>query len=87
MVYFSPCLGLGLFMSYPCDLLFIFSLILIVINHRTPLKQTHLFFVHFLEYLLLLLDDNVDIIYENYKGKEIFSNSESLVSGCCLDSV
>ena len=38
----------------------IFSLIFIVINHITSLKQMDLFFVHFLEYLLLFLDDNVN---------------------------
>ena len=47
-------------MSYLCDFFFIFSLIFIVINHITSLKQTHLFFVHFLECLLLFLEDNVD---------------------------
>ena len=45
-------------MSYLYDLFFIFSLISIVINHTTPLKQMHLFFVRFTEYLLLFLDDN-----------------------------
>ena len=58
LVYLCPCLGLALFMSYLYDLFFIFSLILIVINHTTPLKQMHLFFVRFTEYLLLFLDDN-----------------------------
>ena len=48
----------GLFIPYLCDLFFIFSLIFTVINHITSLKQTHLFLVHFLEYLLLFLDDN-----------------------------
>ena len=47
-------------MSYLCNLFLIFSLIFIVINHMISLKQTHLFFVCFLEYLQLLLDDNVD---------------------------
>ena len=47
-------------MSYIRDLFFIFILGFIVINHITSLKQTKLFFVHFLEYLLLFLDDNVD---------------------------
>ena len=47
-------------MSYLCILFFIFSLIFIVINHVISLKQKHFFFVHFLEYLLLFLDDNVD---------------------------
>ena len=54
------CLGLGLYFSNLCDLCFFFSLIFIVINHITSLKRTLLFFVHFLEYLLLFLDDKVD---------------------------
>ena len=49
LFYFCPCLGRSLFMSYLYDQFFIFSLIFIVINHTTSLKQTHLFFVHFLE--------------------------------------
>ena len=53
--YFCLCLSLGMFMSYLCDLLFIFSLIFTAINHITSSRQTHLFFVHFLEYLLLFL--------------------------------
>ena len=57
LVYFCPFLGLGLFMSYVCDLFFIFSIFIIVINHMTSFKQTYLFFVNFLEYLLLLLDN------------------------------
>ena len=57
-----------------CDLLFVFSLIFMFINHIISLNQTHLFFVHFLEYLLIFLDDNED--EERY--------SRSLASGCCL---
>ena len=60
LVYLSPCVGLDLRMSYLCDQFFIFSLIFIVINHATSLKQMHLLFVHFLEYPLLFLDDNMD---------------------------
>ena len=41
-----------------CDLFFIFTHIFIIINHT--LKQTHLFLAHFLGYLKLVLDDNVD---------------------------
>ena len=41
-------------MSYVCDLFFIF----IAINHIN--LKTYLFFVRFSEYLVLLLDDNVD---------------------------
>ena len=47
-------------MSYLCDLFFIFSLIFIVISHTTSLKQMHLCFVHFLEYLVIFLDNNRD---------------------------
>ena len=62
---FMFMLGLDPFMSYLCDFLFIFSLIFIVIifiviNHINSFKQGYLFFVHFLEYLLLFLDDNVE---------------------------
>ena len=39
-----PCLGLGLFMSYLCDLFPIFSLIFIVIGDITSLKQSNFFF-------------------------------------------
>ena len=54
----SPCIGLGPFMLYMCDLLFIFSLIFIVINNL--IKTDALVFVYFLEYLLLLLEDSLD---------------------------
>ena len=48
IVHLCPCLGLGLVMSYLCDLFFIFSLIFIVINHITLFKQAYLgFFVYF----------------------------------------
>ena len=60
LVYLYPCLGLGLFMAYLCDLVFIFSLIFIAINHITVFKQTYLIFANLLEYLQLFLDDNVD---------------------------
>ena len=53
LVYFFPCLGLGLYMSCLCDLFFISSLKFIVINHVTLFKKTYLFFVCFLEYVLL----------------------------------
>ena len=79
LVYFYLCQGVGLFMSYLCDLLFIFSLIFIFINHITSIKtDAFVFFLHFLEYLLLFLYDNVD------EESKKFSNSESSVSGCCL---
>ena len=60
LVYLCPCLGLVLFISYLCGLFFIFSLSFIIINQTISLKQTHLFFAHFLEYLILVLDDNMN---------------------------
>ena len=60
LVYLCSFLGLSIFMLYLWDLIFIFSPVFIVINNIITLKQTHLFFVHFLEYLLLFLDNNVD---------------------------
>ena len=57
-------------MSYLWDLLFIFSLIFTVINHITSLRQTHLFFVRFLEYQQLFLDDNMDAESEKLSNKE-----------------
>ena len=47
-------------MLHLCDLLSILSLVFIVVNHITSLEQTPLFFVHFVECFLLILDDNVD---------------------------
>ena len=69
---------LGLLMSYLYNLFFIFSFIFMAINQITSFKQTHLFFVHSLKYLLIFLDDNVD------KESEKFPNSKSSASGCCL---
>ena len=77
LVYLCPCLSLGLFKSYLCNLFFIFSLIFIVIDHITSSNQTHLLFVHVLEFYLFL-DDNVD----EESGQ--FSCSKSSASGCCL---
>ena len=81
LVYLCPCLDPGLFMSYLSGLLLIsasfslplfmeileFSIISSCINHITSLKQTHMFFVHFLEYLLLFLGDNVDEKGNNFQ--------------------
>ena len=53
------------FMPRPRSIyVFTLSLILTVINHITSLKQLYLFFVHFLECLLLFLDDIVDKQWE-----------------------
>ena len=65
-------------MSYLCDLFFIFSLIFTAINHISTFKQRYSFFVHFLECLLLFLNDDV-----NEESKESL-NSKSSASGCCL---
>ena len=59
-------------MSNLCDLLFIF------INHITSFKHTYLFFVHFPEYLLSFLDNNVD------EEREQSSNSKNSAPKCCL---
>ena len=61
-------------MSSLCDLIFIFSLIFIVTNNKTSLKQTHLLFVHFLGCLLLLSDDKVDEEIEYIKLNKIKVN-------------
>ena len=58
LVYLSPCVGLGPFMLYVCDLFFIFSLIFIAINNL--IKTDALGYVYFLEYLLLFLEDILD---------------------------
>ena len=47
-------------MLYLCDhYFFIFSLIFSIIIHIISLKQTNLFVAHFLEYLILVLDDDM----------------------------
>ena len=43
LAYLCRCLGLDLFMPYLYDLLFIFSLIFIFINHITSFKKTYFF--------------------------------------------
>ena len=50
IVYLGPFVGLGLVMSYLCDIFLIFSLIFFVMNHITSFKQVQLFFCTFLEY-------------------------------------
>ena len=44
LVHLHPCLGLVLFTLCLRDPFFIFSLIFIIINHKTSLKQTNFFF-------------------------------------------
>ena len=78
LVYLCPCLGLDLLMPYRCDLFFIFSIIFIVVNHITSLKQTHLFLIQFLEYPLIFLDNKID------EESKRFSKGESSTLGCCI---
>ena len=44
LLYLRPCLHLGLFMLYLCDLFFIFIVIFIMFNRIISWIQTHLFF-------------------------------------------
>ena len=54
LLFSCPCLDLGLFMSYLCDLFFFFIFIFVIINRIISWIQTHLFFFLFIEYVLLL---------------------------------
>ena len=61
LLYLCLCLDLGLSVSYLWDLFFIFIFIFIMMSNRViELVKTRLFFTYFLEYALLLLDDNVN---------------------------
>ena len=64
LVYLRPCLCL--FLPCRCDLFFIFTLILIAVNHITSFQQTNLFFIHYLEYLLLFWEENIDVKVNNF---------------------
>ena len=70
----------GLFVSYLCDLFFIFTFIFIIVNLITSWIQTHLFFWLFFKnrYVLLILDDTLD------EKCEQISNSIRSASRCCL---
>ena len=78
-------------MQYLRESIFIFGSIFIIINCIISWIQTFLFFfrvclleyvfleyAYFLEYVLLLLDDNVD------EECQYFSDIKSSASGCCL---
>ena len=59
-LYLCPCLGLGLFMSYPlCGLFFIFIFILLRLTYNL-INRGACSFAYFLEYVLLFLDGNVE---------------------------
>ena len=78
LVYLCPCLGLGLFMSYRCNLFLIFSIIFIAINHISSFTG-HTCFSKFFG-TSLLLDDNMG------EESEQFSISKSLATGNRLAS-
>ena len=54
LVYSSPCLYLFLLASNLCDQFLIISFIFIVLNNKSSHKKTHLFYAHFLEYIILV---------------------------------
>ena len=70
LLYLCPCLDLGLFMSYLCDIFFIFIFIFILINGMNtdtlvllPIFQNMTLLILLIFYLffrILFLDDNVD---------------------------
>ena len=78
LLYLCLCLHLGLFMLYLCESIFIFLFIFIMINCISHECRHACCLAYFLEYVLLLLDDNVD---EECKQ---FLHVKSLASGCCL---
>ena len=47
-------------MSFLCNPFFTFGLIFILNDHTIGLKQTHLCFARFSEYLIIVLDDNMN---------------------------
>ena len=51
-------------MLYLRVLFFVFIFIFLIINHINTLKQAHLFLAHFLEYLKLVLNDNMHEVSE-----------------------
>ena len=65
------------------DPFFIFSLVFIIINHIISLKQTHLFFSHFLEYLMLVLHYKMDKESEQFLKRKKFS-LRVLLSFCLI---
>ena len=66
LLYLCPCLDLGLFMSYLCDIFFISIFIFIMINRIISLIQTHLFFCSFFRMC--------PIIFGWYRGWRIWIN-------------
>ena len=73
LLYLALRLEQDLLMSYPCDLFLIF--IFIMINHIISWIQIYLFFCLFFRICSIIF------VGEEW---EQFTNSKSLVSGCCL---
>ena len=66
------CLNLSLFMfTYVIYFSFSASFSLPFINHITSFKQTYFFFLHFLENILLLLDDKMNEENEYFPNKKV----------------
>ena len=76
-----PCLGLGLFVSYLCDLFFIFIFIFIMINSIISWVQTGLFFCLFFRICLLFLHDNVDEECKYFSNRDLL---QGFTIGFCL---
>ena len=57
LLYLCPCLDLGLFLSYICDLFFIFIFIFIMINCISQEYRDTYSFDYFLRCVLSFLDD------------------------------
>ena len=60
LLYLRSCLDLGLFISYLCDLYFIFIFNSIIINRISHNYRRTCSFAYVLQYVLSLLDDSVD---------------------------
>ena len=64
LLYLCPCLDLGLFMPYLCDLFFNFIFIFIMINRIISWIQTHLFFCLFSRISLFIFAWRMWIIFK-----------------------
>ena len=78
LVHICPWLCPGLFMSYLCDLFFIFSFMFFVINHITSFKKMHLLFAFFSEHLTLFLDGGSVRGYKILKYPRLFPKNTVL---------
>ena len=83
LLYLCPCIDSGQFISYLCDLFFIFIFICIMINRLISWIQTHCF-AYYLKYALLFLDDNVDEDVNNFQIVKVqpHGNASHLLDFC-----